>query len=159
MYFGVIDIILAILAITVCIRAGIKGLIDEVFGLGTFIIGIFLAAIFMKKLQPYLATSMNDKFAAILSFLIIFIIVFLVMKILQVILKSIFSASILNSLDHGLGILIGMVEGILLIAVVFIVMENLQTWIDTENIRNSSYLYRIFDKLFASESFQLLENA
>lgn len=153
----VIDIVLLILALIICIRAGINGLINEVFGLGTFILGAWLAFMFMNKLQPYLAECMNDKLASVLTFLILFTCVFLIMKIIQTVLKSFFSAQILNSLDHGLGLIIGVAEGVLFIIIVFILMEILQSWIDTSEIRNGSYLYHLFQGMIDSAGFKLPE--
>lgn len=154
---ALIDIILLLLGLVICISAAVKGFIDEVFGLGALIISSWAAFMFMNKLQPYFAAIMNDNVASVITFLILFIIVFLVMKIIQTLLKSVFSAAIFQSLDHGLGFLFGIAEGILFIVIVFIVMEILQTWVDSYEIRAHSYLYHLFQGMIDSAGFKLTE--
>ena len=80
MPFSIIDIILFVIIFVICIRAAINGFLDEVFGLGSFVIGGYLAFFLTPYLQPHLAKSMNETLARVLSFLLLFIIVFLFMN-------------------------------------------------------------------------------
>lgn len=158
MPFTALDIVMLVIVFFICIRAAIKGLIDEVFGLGTFVLGAFLAFKFMNKLQPYMAKSMNPTLASILSFVILFVIVFLIMKIIQLALKSVFSGSILTSLDHGLGFIFGIAEGVFIVVLIFILMEILQAWINTDELRKASYLYNLLHNLIETTGSTIMEH-
>ncbi|MBQ0002488.1 MAG: CvpA family protein [Treponema sp.] len=148
--FTPVDIVFCVIILILCIRASIKGLIDEFFGLGTFIFGAYLAYRFMHLLKPYLAACMNDTIAAILSFILIFVAIFLIIKIIQLALKSIFSGSILKSLDHGLGFFFGAAEGIFLVVLIIIGMKMFNNYFDTTAIRESSVLCRFLSSLVNS---------
>lgn len=158
MAFTIIDVIFLLVVLILCIRAAAKGFLDEVFGLGTFIVGAYFSVYLMPFLKPYLASCMNETLAAVLSFLILFIAIFLIMKIIQHALKSIFSGAILKSLDHGLGFILGIAEGIFCIILILVVMEVLQPWIDTKSLRESSFLYNAFDKFVNNVSSTFLEH-
>lgn len=138
-----IDIVFLVIVFILCVRAAVKGFLDEVFGFGAVIAGIFCAFYFMPVLSPHLESSMDKKLAAVLSFVILFAAVFLLLKIIQYALKSIFSGAILKSLDHGLGFIFGIAEGCLCVFIICFIMEILQPWIDTEALRKSSVLYTV----------------
>ena len=159
MPFSIIDIILFVIIFVICIRAAINGFLDEVFGLGSFVIGGYLAFFLTPCLQPHLAKSMNETLARVLSFLLLFIIVFLFMKIIQMALKSIFSGTILKSLDHCLGFGFGAIEGVFCVFLFFFLLIVLQPWFDSENFRQSSFLYRFLEDLLNSSVSKITVNA
>lgn len=148
--FTVLDIVFCVIILILCIRAAIKGLIDEFFGLGTFIFGAYLSYRLMPYLKPYLAASMNETLAAIFSFVLIFVAIFLVIKIIQLAMKSVFSGDILVSLDHGLGFFFGAAEGIFLVVLIFIGMKMFNNYFDTTAIREASVFYKWFNVLIDS---------
>lgn len=159
MPFSIVDIILLILIFFLCIRSAINGFLDEVFGLGSFVIGGYAAFLISPFLEPYLAKSMNSTLAKVLSFLLLFIIAFLILKIIQMALKSVFSGSILKSLDHCLGFGFGAVEGIFCVFLLFFILIVLQPWIDTADFRQSSYLYKLLEGLLDSTTSKIMVNA
>lgn len=159
MPFGltVLDVIFCVVILILCIRAAIKGFIDEFFGLGTFIFGSYISYRLMPLLKPYLAASMNETLAAILSFILIFVAIFLVIKIIQLAMKSLFSGDILVSLDHGLGFFFGAAEGIFLVVLIFIGMQMFNNYFDTTAIREASVFYKLFNSLINTAG-NMLEN-
>ncbi|MCR5612450.1 CvpA family protein [Treponema sp.] len=154
----ILDVIFIVASLIICIHAAIRGFLDEVFGLGTFIIGAYGAFLLMPFLKPYLAKTMNDTLATILTFLILFVAIFLIMKIIHYAFKSIFSGTILKSLDHGLGFLFGIAESVCAIIIIFIVLEAVQPWFDTQALREASFFYNFFDGAVDKASSQILEH-
>lgn len=142
-----VDIIFVLIALIFCIKAAIKGFIDEVFGVGAFILCAFGSIKLSPLLEPYLSDVMNVYLAKVLAFVIIFVGLFLIVKIIQLALKSIFSGTIFTSLDHGLGFIFGIVEAILFICIIIMILQVLQPWIDTQKIRDDSFFCRIFQFL------------
>lgn len=155
--FTTLDIILLVLILFFIIKAAIRGLVDEFFGIATFIFGAYLAIRLAPKLKPYLASNMNPTLANILAFLILFIVFFLITKILQIIIKSIFSGQILSSLDHALGFIYGAAEGIVLVIIVLSVMSAFQPWIDTASLRENSFFGKILGNLINAVSTKASE--
>lgn len=153
----ILDLFLISLVIFLAIRSAIIGFLDELFGVGPFVLGAYLGLMFMHLLKPYVAKCMNETLASVVSFLLIFSVVFLVMKIIQYILKKIFDGQIMNSFDHGLGFIFGAAEGFFLIIIVFLVMGILQKWCDTQALRDGSFLYKFFKGLIDSASIQVME--
>lgn len=145
MTLPVLDIVFIIAALFFIIHGASKGFIDELFGIGSFVFSAFFAFKFMSKLEPYLASSMKQPIAKVLSFLIIFVAVFLVFKIVQTVLNSIFNSEIFKSLNRWLGLLVGVAEAVFCIFVILILLEALEPWIDTMPLRNSSFVYRFFN--------------
>lgn len=158
MPFTVLDLIFCVILVVVCIRAAIEGFLKEVFGIGSFVIGGYAAFIFSPKLKPYLASSINDTLAAIFSFVLIFAVVFLVMKIIQKALEKVFEGSILKSLDHCLGFGFGIAEGIFVILIIFFILTVLKSWINTTQIIETSYFYKLLKGLVDSTNSLILEN-
>lgn len=153
----ILDLFLISLVIFLAIRSSIIGLIDELFGVGPFVLGAYAGLMLMHLLQPYVARFMNSTLASVLSFLLIFSIVFLLMKIIQNVLKKVLEGEILKSFDHGLGCLVGAAEGIFLIIIVFIVMVFVQKWCDTQALRDGSFLYKFFKGVIDTASVHVLE--
>lgn len=154
--FTPLDVVFCVIILILSVRAAIKGLIDEFFGLGTFIFGAYLAYRLMHLLKPYLAACMNDTLASILSFILIFVAIFLIIKIIQLALKSVFSGSILQSLDHGLGFFFGAAEGVFLTVLIFIGMQMFNNYFDTTAIREASVLHKILN-VFINSAGNILE--
>ena len=153
----ILDLFLISLVLFLAIRSAIIGFLDELFGVGPFVLGAYLGLMFMHLLKPYVAKCMNQTLASVVSFLLIFSVVFLVMKIIQAILKKIFESQIMTSFDHGLGFLYGAAEGVFLIVIIFIVMVLIQNWADTQSLRDGSFLYKFFKGLIDSACGQVLE--
>ena len=81
----ILDLFLISLVLFLAIRSAIIGFLDELFGVGPFVLGAYLGLMFMHLLKPYVAKCMNQTLASVVSFLLIFSVVFLVMKIIQTI--------------------------------------------------------------------------
>lgn len=152
MHFVTIDIIFIALILVFAIKAAAKGFVDEFFGLATFIFGAFLAFKFAPKLTPFIPSSTNKTLASVLSFVILFVVFFIIIKILQTILKGIFSGEILGSLDRSLGFFYGLLEGLLFVAIILLLMNKLQPWIDTESFRKDSFFNGLAEKIFDNYS-------
>lgn len=153
----ILDLFLISLVLFLAIRSAVIGFLDELFGVGPFVLGAYLGLMFMHLLQPYVAKCMNKTLASVVSFLLIFSVVFLVMKIIQYILKKVLEGQIMNSFDHGLGFIFGAAEGIFLIMIIFIVMVLVQNVADTQALRDGSFLFKIFKGFVDTASIQVLE--
>lgn len=140
MSFGVLDICFAVVILIFAISGLIKGFIGELFGKLSFILGIFFAVVFNGKVESFFIEKFDNPYLPkIIAFLIIFIVVFVVLKILQVILQKLFSGKVLGGLDKSLGLFLGLLEGIVIVAFALYIMT-VQPWFDlTEYIEQSFF--------------------
>ncbi len=157
MNYCVLDLILFGITLIFCLRGAIRGFIDEIFGIGTFFISLYIAFRFNSIVPQYLPDNLHPLLMKVLSFLVIFICAFLILKIIQLIIKGLFSAKILKSLDHALGFFFGFVESIFLIAVIFFVILLIGKYIDVQPLLKDSLLFELFQRFLAGGISQLPE--
>lgn len=139
---------LAVLFIFI-IRGFARGLINEVFGIGSFLLSLFFAFCFYPQLGVKFAASMNALLANIVAFFAIFVAAFIFIKIIQMLIKTIFSGPILNSLDKTLGLILGFCEGVALVFLILFVLSRINGIFDTENLRSGSMVSNILKRFSA----------
>lgn len=149
MTYAAVDIVFLLLIVLFAVAAGIRGFIDEFFGKAAFFGGILAAVIFMPLLRPHVqAVIRNTAAAKVISFVVIFTLVFLFIKILQMILGKLFSGDILSSLNHSLGIMFGVVEGIVTVVFLIGLIES-QPWVNPAPLLRGSFFASILDGIIA----------
>ncbi len=131
------------------LRGFIRGLINEVFGIGSLIFPLFISLLFYKNAAVLISSSvsMNPILAKILGFLAVFVTVFIAVKLLQLLLKAIFSGKILGSLDKTLGLLLGFIEGAALVFVVLFIMGEANPAFNSQEIRDGSFIANIVNEI------------
>lgn len=136
-----LDLLFIIIVAFFAVVAAFHGFVKEVFSKIAFVGALILAVVFTNTLKIAFVDSVkSDMLAAVISFLIIFVGSFLIIKIIQEIFSKIFSASILKSLDHALGFLFGVVEGVAVVSAIILVFT-MQPWFDTSSILAGSIFY------------------
>lgn len=125
--FDYIDILFGVIILVTTIRCIMKGFVAEALSMAAVILGILIAVIFAgqaaKLIDKLIAPSPWNQLAA---FLILFLLVYLVIKIIQNALHTVFEKLHLDKLDKALGLFLGLVEGVLLVAVLLFAMN----WLD-----------------------------
>ena len=145
---NVLDYILIAILLIFVIRGFVRGLINEIFGFGSFIIPLLLGILFYQKMGAVFAPSMNLIVANILGFLVVFICAFVLIKIIQLLVKTIFSGPILNSLDKTLGLLMGFAEGGALVFLILVALVEIKGKIDTSALLEGSVVYELVERAF-----------
>ena len=140
---NVLDYILIAILLIFVIRGFVRGLINEIFGFGSFIIPLLLGILFYQKMGAVFAPSMNLIVANVLGFLVFFICAFVLIKIIQLLVKTIFSGPILNSLDKTLGLLMGFAEGGALVFLILVALVEIKGKIDTSALLEGSLVYEL----------------
>jgi membrane protein required for colicin V production len=145
---NVLDYILIAILLIFVIRGFVRGLINEIFGFGSFIIPLLLGILFYQKMGAVFAPSMNLIVANVLGFLVVFICAFVLIKIIQLLVKTIFSGPILNSLDKTLGLLMGFAEGGALVFLILVALVEIKGKIDTSALLEGSVVYELVERAF-----------
>jgi len=137
-----LDFILLIVVILFALRCYFRGFVEELLSMAAIILGVFLAIVLYRSAGEFLSKQFGMKsFAEVAGFVAVFIIVFLLIKILQGVLKSVIESINLDTLDRGLGFILGAAEGTLLISVVLILLH-LQPVFDVSKLLEGSVIAR-----------------
>lgn len=148
--FNAIDVFFIVIIFILALIAAAKGLVKEFFGKAAVICGIAGAVIFYGRLSPYIAAYIkNQAFSNAISFLLIFVVVYLIVKIIQHLVAKIFSSEIMGGLDHSLGFLWGIAEGLTVVALLIVIMCG-QPWVDFSSLLRGSFFYKIMASLLSA---------
>jgi membrane protein required for colicin V production len=157
----VIDYILFVFALLLVIRAALRGFVSEFMALASLVVGalgaVFLhrpCAVFLRqrgleeairkipellqKLLPGLVNSIPE----IIAFVAIFVLIFVLAKLVEHLLKDIIQRISLAAVDHFLGLLFGMAEGIAVISLVLLVIR-IQPIFDTQSLLENSFFAKL----------------
>ncbi len=110
---GTLDVVLIVVTLILAIRAAIRGLVAEAFGVAAVVAGIAMAAILVVPASAYVdvATGSASFWNKVVAFLALFLITYLVLKLLAHILQRVSRALYLQPLDHLFGLALGVAEG------------------------------------------------
>ncbi|MBN1798185.1 MAG: CvpA family protein [Spirochaetales bacterium] len=134
--FTIVDVVFVLIILILVIRGGMRGFIIEVSTLAAPLLGLLCAVIFsnlVTELVGLLTGMTNSIWNYIIAFLGVFLVVYLIIFFIQGTLQSIVTKLELHNLDRVLGSILGLVEGILIIAIILI----LAYWIPIEGLKQS----------------------
>jgi membrane protein required for colicin V production len=117
------DILIIVIFGFCLVRGLFRGLVKEVSSI-IGVLGGFYAAysyyiVVAKGLSRFIADA---AYLNILSFLIIFCLILIIINILGIIIKYLLNIAFLGWVDRIFGVLFGMIKGILIVSVIFIIL-------------------------------------
>lgn len=137
-----LDLVFLVVILLFALRCYFRGFVEELLSMAAIILGVFLAIVFYRPAGEFLARHLAlDSFTEVLGFAVVFLLVFLVIKILQGVLRSVIENINLETLDRGLGFLLGASEGLLLVSILLILMR-MQPVFDVAGLLEGSFLGR-----------------
>ncbi len=137
-----LDLVLLIVVLLFALRCYFRGFVEELLSMAAIILGVFLAIVFYRPAGEFLAEHLAlESFTEVLGFAVVFLLVFLLIKILQGVLRSVIENINLQTLDRGLGFLLGAAEGLLLVSLLLMLMR-LQPVFDLSGLLEGSFLGR-----------------
>ncbi|MDR1374749.1 MAG: CvpA family protein [Treponema sp.] len=120
-----IDIVFAVLTVILIVRASLRGFVEEFMAMASLVLGILGAVIFYKNAGLFIRERYMPEVQVIpeiLGFLILFLIIYILIKILAHILEDIIQRINLGGVNHFLGFLFGIVEGLTLVSLILAVL-------------------------------------
>lgn len=129
--FTIIDGVVAVIIVLSAVLAYSRGVVREVMAIAGWVGAAVLAYMFAAKAQPLIkevpviGSFLGDscELSVIAAFAAVFALGLVVMSLFTPLFSSVIQRSALGGLDQGLGFLFGVVRGILLVAVAFIVYD------------------------------------
>jgi len=137
-----LDIAIAVPLIYGLIKGFSNGLIKEITGLLSLVVGIYIALNFSNLLEPYLSGIFNDyeQFKPLLAFATLFISVLLVIKLLGYLTDKLTKALALGFLSRILGGIFGMLKVALIVS--FLLMIESKFELITKTTKQTALLYK-----------------
>ncbi len=119
-----IDIIFAALVLILTIRCALRGFIEEFMSVAAFVLGLLCAVVFVRPGAELVRGWLGpNSFPEVLAFVGLFLIAFILVKLLEKILGDIVDRVNLEGLDRALGVLLGLLEGCLVVAIALFVLS------------------------------------
>jgi membrane protein required for colicin V production len=133
--FTIVDAIVAVIILVSAILAYGRGFVREVLAIAGWVAAAVVAFIFAPQAEPLIKQiPVLDKFlgdscelSIIAAFAGVFAVALIVMSIFTPLFSSAVQRSALGGLDQGLGFLFGVLRGLLLVAVAFVVYNRVLT--------------------------------
>lgn len=152
--FTIVDAVVAVIILMSAILAYSRGLVRELLAIAGWIAAAVLAFIFAPQAEPLVKQiPILDKFlgdscelSIIAAFAGVFALALIVMSIFTPLFSSAVQRSALGGIDQGLGFLFGVLRGILLVAVAFVVYARVLTGATVPVVDNSQSA-KIFSSL------------
>jgi membrane protein required for colicin V production len=149
--FTLIDGIVAAVIVLSAILAYSRGLVRECMAIAGWVGAAILAYIFAPRVEPLINElpvvgaflSESCELSIIAAFAAVFALGLVVMSLFTPLFSSAVQRSVLGGLDQGLGFLFGVVRGVLLVAVAFIVFDRAVA-ADTVPMVDTSRSARVF---------------
>lgn len=156
--FTIVDAIVAVIILVSAILAYGRGFVREVLAIAGWVAAAVVAFIFAPQAEPLIQQiPVLDKFlgdscelSIIAAFAGVFAVALIVMSIFTPLFSSAIQRSALGGLDQGLGFLFGVLRGILLVAVAFVVYNRVlvdATVPVVENSRSAVVFASVEDRL------------
>lgn len=156
--FTIVDAIVAVIILVSAILAYGRGFVREVLAIAGWVAAAVVAFIFAPQAEPLIQQiPVLDKFlgdscelSIIAAFAGVFAVALIVMSIFTPLFSSAVQRSALGGLDQGLGFLFGVLRGLLLVAVAFVVYNRIlvdATVPVVENSRSAVIFASVEDRL------------
>jgi membrane protein required for colicin V production len=139
------DVVFLVLFGLLTLRAFLRGFTGEIFSIASFAFGLVAAIFFFRPGAAFLRTLIFEDIPLlpeIMAFVILFIIVFIVGKLLERMVKDIVDRLKLGGLNSFLGFILGMIEGVALIALILVLLS-IQPLFDPQPLFAESIVARI----------------
>jgi membrane protein required for colicin V production len=141
--FVAIDVVFALILAFTTLRAAFRGFVTELLSMASLILGIAAAVLFSGVVGAYLNRFLGESaWSQVAAFLAIFLVVYILLKVFENALHRLIEHIHLESLDHALGLFLGVLEG-LLVTFVLILIIQVQPFFPPDSVLEGSAFARL----------------
>ena len=150
-----LDIAIAVPLLYGLVKGFSNGLIKEITGLLSLIIGIYIAVNFSILLEPYLSGIFGyyDQFKPIIAFIILFVATSLIINLIGILVNKLTKALALGIVSRFLGAIFGLLKVIVIFSFLLFVITDYN--LVNKKIKNDSVLYKPLSDIAAIITPQL----
>ncbi|ADK80833.1 CvpA family protein [Sediminispirochaeta smaragdinae] len=147
MEFSAVDVVALIIVLVLGVRCAFRGFVAELMAFAAILLGLVAAVVFGGLVVPFAQRYIGDGFwTPIASFLAVFLVTYIVVKLFEGALYRLIDRVNLEKMDQALGFFLGIVEGVLLLAVLLFLIR-IQPVFDPEPLLSRSFLVPFLEKL------------
>ncbi|MFP4429676.1 MAG: CvpA family protein [Spirochaetota bacterium] len=140
--FTAIDVVFGIIVIFATLRAGLRGFVKEALSVASLALGVVVAVLFSGTVAGYLDEWLGvSVWNQIIAFLGIFVVLYVLIKLFENALHRMIERVHLQSLDHAMGLLLGVVEGVVVVFLLILLIQ-IQPVADPERLLRGSFFAR-----------------
>ena len=155
---AVVDFIFLFVILIFSILITIKGFIEEFSGKAALILGIVCAVSFNGPATVFFQDKIPYEWLAkIVAFLSVFIVIFLVISLIGKLVSLLFQGKIMKGLDRTLGFFLGLVEGLLVVAFIYVLLT-IQPFFDVQPLFQDSLFAQFFEGLIPQSVITTMGN-
>lgn len=155
---AVVDFIFLFVILIFSILIAIKGFIEEFSGKAALILGIVCAVSFNGPATVFFQDKIPYEWLAkIVAFLSVFIVTFLVISLIGKLVSLLFQGKIMKGLDRTLGFFLGLVEGLLVVAFIYVLLT-IQPFFDVHPLFQDSLFAQFFEGLIPQSVITTMGN-
>ncbi|GAB4386873.1 CvpA family protein [Albidovulum sp.] len=158
--FTIVDAVVAAIILISGILAYSRGLVREILAIAGWVAAAIAAFVFAPQAEPLLSqVPVLDKFLAgscklsmITAFATVFALALIVMAIFTPVFSSAVQRSAIGGVDQGLGFLFGVLRGLILVAIAFIVYDKVlvtSTIPVVDNSQSARVFAQVEDRLYS----------
>lgn len=130
------------IVIVLAARCFVRGFVQEVLSVAAYAIGLFAGLLFSNTVIDFAAKKLGTggfppTVQYVIAFIICFVLGFLIMKLIEKLIREGLEAANLDIFDRVLGLVLGIAEGLAVVALVLVVME-IQPFFDARAILSES---------------------
>ena len=141
--FTAIDVVFGIIVVFATVRAGLRGFVKESLSVASLVLGVVVAVLFSGSVAGYLdewiGTSVWNQ---VIAFLGIFVVLYILIKLFENALHRMIERIHLQSLDHAMGLILGVVEGVVVVFLLILLIQ-IQPVADPERLLRGSLFARV----------------
>ncbi len=144
---AVFDVIGIVVLLAAGFRCAFRGFVTEFLSVLAVLVALTLSVLFTASLTPLFAPYLGESFwTPIVAFLILFLVGYLIIKIIESTLHRIIEKIQLEKLDQALGFFLGLIEGLLVLAILVFILQ-LQSVIEVKALLEESFIAGILQRI------------
>lgn len=153
------DIVFALLVLVLMVRGAIRGFVAETLSMAALVAAVVAALVLMGPVAAQIERNFGPSiWSRVMGFLLVFVVVYLLVKLLEGGLHRLLVSLHLEQLDRALGLILGAVEGVLVVSALIIILD-VQPFFDAREVLEDSLFVRFLAPVLglASGSFGVSE--
>jgi len=150
-----LDVVLSLVLAALAVRGLLRGFVAEAFALAAVALGALAAILLGGALAPRMEQLLGPSmWSGVLAFLLLFVVVYLIVTLVGSGLRSGVESLSLEELDRALGLLLGTLEGLLVVTGLVVILK-VQPLFDAGRLLLASFYARVLLPLLGAtaESF------
>jgi membrane protein required for colicin V production len=146
------DVLFTGLILVLIVRASIRGFVAEALSMAAIVAAVAAAILFATPVAGMIEARFGPSiWSRIGAFLALFVVAYLLVKVVEGLLHRVLESLNLNQLDRALGVVLGAVEGLLVVSALIVILS-MQPFFDPRELLEGSIYVKFLGPVLGSAS-------